>query len=52
VCSATLGWAIGAAGLVRFDDHGHQLWGYQSPAGVGKVADCYALNVDARTTWA
>ena len=49
-----LGWddPMGAAGLVRFDDHGHRLWGYQSPAGVGEVADCHALNVDARTTWA
>ncbi|MDG4823252.1 hypothetical protein O7635_15455 [Asanoa sp. WMMD1127] len=49
-----LGWddPIGAAGLVRFDGHGRRLWTYQPPAGAEPIADCYALNVDARTTWA
>jgi hypothetical protein len=49
-----LGWndPIGAAGVVRFDSHGHRLWTYQPPPGTNPIADCYALNVDARTTWA
>jgi hypothetical protein len=49
-----LGWddPIGAAGLVRFDQHGHRLWTYQPPPSTQAIADCYALNIDARTTWA
>ncbi len=48
------GWTdpVGAAGLVRFDDHGHPVWRYQPPAGVHGIVDCYAMNVDARITWA
>ena len=49
-----LGWAepIGAAGLLRFDSHGRRLWAYEPPSGADHIVDCYALNVDARTTWA
>jgi hypothetical protein len=47
------GWndPIGAAGLVRFDSHGRRIWTYSPPSGAGAIADCYALNVDSRTTW-
>lgn len=47
------GWRdpIGAAGLVRFDSHGQRLWTYQPPSAAQAIIDCYALNVDARTTW-
>jgi hypothetical protein len=48
-----LGWnqPIGAAGLIRFSRHGDRLWTYTPPSGAAEIADCYALNVDARTTW-
>ncbi len=47
------GWTdpIGAAGLVRFDNHGERVWAYSPPSGAGAIADCYALNVDYRDTW-
>jgi hypothetical protein len=47
------GWTqpVGAAGLVRFSRHGDRLWAYIPPSGAAGIADCYALNVDARTTW-
>jgi hypothetical protein len=48
-----LGWRrpIGAAGLVRFSRQGDRLWAYDPPSGASAIADCYALNVDARVTW-
>ncbi|BCJ76735.1 hypothetical protein CS0771_62790 [Catellatospora sp. IY07-71] len=48
-----LGWSdpLGAAGLVRFADDGRRLWSFQPPPGTDMIADCYALNVDAHTTW-
>jgi hypothetical protein len=48
-----LGWTqpVGAAGLVRFSRHSDRLWTYTPPPGAAEIADCYALNVDARTTW-
>jgi hypothetical protein len=42
---------IGAAGLVRFSRDGERLWSYLPPFGVQSIFACYALNVDARTTW-
>ncbi|WP_344127485.1 hypothetical protein [Luedemannella flava] len=42
---------IGRSGLVRFSADGQQLWQYEPPSGADYIADCYALNVDARTTW-
>ncbi|MEV0136209.1 hypothetical protein AB0H83_48250 [Dactylosporangium sp. NPDC050688] len=43
---------LSAAGIARFDDYGRRLWSYQPPPGLDHVADCYALNAGARTTWA
>jgi hypothetical protein len=31
---------------------GRRLWTYNAPSGSDPIFDCYALNVDARTTWA
>ena len=54
-----LGWGnpggpepVGSAGLVRFDVNGDLNWEYKPPALVGYIADCYALNVTDRATWA
>ncbi len=48
-----LGWTqpVGAAGLARFSRHSDRLWTYTPPPGAAEIADCYALNVAARTTW-
>jgi hypothetical protein len=43
---------LSAGGLARFDEYGRQLWTYRPPSGLDHIADCYALNVSARTTWA
>jgi len=43
---------LSAGGLTRFDEYGRQLWTYWPPSGLNHIADCYALNVSARTTWA
>ncbi|MBB3101625.1 hypothetical protein FHR83_009356 [Actinoplanes campanulatus] len=43
---------LSAGGLTRFDEYGRQLWTYWPPSGFDHIADCYALNVGARTTWA
>ncbi|MDW5326769.1 hypothetical protein [Plantactinospora sp. KLBMP9567] len=43
---------LSAAGAARFDEYGRRLWSYWPPPGFDHIADCYALNVDARTTWA
>lgn len=48
------GWnePLGAAGLVAWDQQGTRLWGYQPPAGMDQICDCYALNVvSADETW-
>ncbi|GAA2534488.1 hypothetical protein [Winogradskya humida] len=41
-----------AGGLTLFDEYGRQLWAYWPPSGFDDIADCYALNVGPRTTWA
>jgi hypothetical protein len=43
---------LSAGGVSRFDEYGRQLWTYWPPPGFDHIADCYALNVSARTTWA
>jgi hypothetical protein len=43
---------LSAAGVARFDEYGRRLWSYWPPPGFDHIADCYALNVGARTTWA
>jgi len=43
---------VGAAGLVRFDADGTRMWEFATPAGVGPIDDCYALNVAADAAWA
>ena len=43
---------LSAGGLARFDEYGRQLWTYRPASGFDHIADCYALNVSARTTWA
>jgi hypothetical protein len=43
---------LSAGGLTRFDEYGRQLWTYWPPPGFDHIADCYALNVSARTAWA
>lgn len=43
---------LGSSGLVRFDASGARRWAFVPPAGFGSMADCYALNVADRDTWA
>jgi hypothetical protein len=43
---------LSASGLTRFDEYGRQLWTHSPPPGFDHIADCYALNVGARTAWA
>jgi hypothetical protein len=40
------GWddPVGKHGLVQWDGLGNRLWEYSPPAGLGWIADCYALN--------
>lgn len=42
---------LAAAGLRRFSPTGEILWTFAAPSGTPDIADCYALNVDAHTTW-
>ena len=41
-----------AAGLLTTDPYGRILWRYRAPAGIGRIDDCYALNVGRREAWA
>lgn len=43
---------ISAAGLVRWDSGGNQLWGYSAPPGVDYIDTVYAFNVTDSVVWA